>query len=366
MRQILAVVFCMALAFSLEAQEVKSSFESSAFPFEGEVTVDRLNVRMFPKTESSSVVVCLLSVGEKVTVIGEKEDFYVVLPPKGSWAWIFGKHLDVRGSEATVTATDVPLRADSRSTALEIGTLAQGTKLHIQKEHLGWYRVDPPEQARFYVGKKCVRYMKPADVKIPDDLKTPPAVMPIESLGEGERKIREAELLIEEQKRLLDGGKIKNVDFTPVIAAYESAASLTQNASMKVQAEESARLYRRLQDMLGPVKTQLEIKERDLEALKAAMGTAPTPTPTPYAFMGFVDTTGAALLHRPGTHKLVLGNKVLCFLKARDNDPKMIERFNHLYQEYVGVTGQIIQNPMGWDGYTVVIVEEIVLLNSEK
>jgi hypothetical protein len=37
----------------------------------------------------------------------------------------------------------------------------------------------------------------------------------------------------------------------------------------------------------------------------------------------------------------------------------MFGRLNDCYQKYVGVNRTIIKNPDGWDGYSVVVAEEI-------
>src|SRR5262245_43948873 len=97
-------------AFAQDAKrgpEEKVVFEKRAFPFEGEVSVERLNVRMVPKADQTSVIVSILGLGEKVTVVGEREDFYQILPVKGCTAWIFGKNVKRDGPTGTVTANAV-------------------------------------------------------------------------------------------------------------------------------------------------------------------------------------------------------------------------------------------------------------------
>jgi hypothetical protein len=369
MKRLLGSIVLALAAGTLTAQEPQPAGEKQGFPFTGTVTADRLNVRLFPTTDTTSPVVCLLAGGDSVTVTGEKDGFYAILPPKGSWIWVFGRSLKIEGSEAVVVADQAPLRIDSRAAATAVGLAARGTKLKIQKEQLGWYRVDPPETVRCYVGRKYIQYVAPAE-GITVSPETPgtapgaakPGVVPA-AVRSTDPHLAEAEALIDEQKKRLDEGRIKDADFRAVIAAFEAAAAAATDPAIKTQAEESAKIYRRLQDMLVPVQAQIEVRERDLESLKTAVNTAPAAR---FAYTGFVDGTGAALYRRPGTHKLVLGDKMVCFIRARENDPKMIDRFNGLYQQYVGVTGQIVTNPEGWDGYTVVLVDEIVPLANEQ
>ena len=84
-----------------------------------------------------------------------------------------------------------------------------------------------------------------------------------------------------------------------------------------------------------------------------------------YVLSGFVDTTGL-LWKRPGTHKLVIGGKIVCFLRIKEGDERMLSRLNDCYQKYVGVNGTVIKNPDGWDGYSVIMVEEIAPVQEPK
>jgi hypothetical protein len=60
-----------------------------------------------------------------------------------------------------------------------------------------------------------------------------------------------------------------------------------------------------------------------------------------------------------------MGGKIICFLRPKEGDDKMITQLNDHYQKYVGVNGILIKNPDGWEGYSVVVVDEIVPLQKE-
>src|SRR5205814_733139 len=75
---LLAVVGLAVVSAGASAQDVKSgqekvAFEKKSYPYEGEVTVERLNVRMFPKNDQTSIITSVLGLGEKVTVVAEKK-----------------------------------------------------------------------------------------------------------------------------------------------------------------------------------------------------------------------------------------------------------------------------------------------------
>ena len=64
----LAVMSAGAVAQDVKGGEEKVAFEKKSYPYEGEVTVERLNVRMFPKNDQTSIITSVLGLGEKVTV----------------------------------------------------------------------------------------------------------------------------------------------------------------------------------------------------------------------------------------------------------------------------------------------------------
>jgi hypothetical protein len=112
---------------------------------------------------------------------------------------------------------------------------------------------------------------------------------------------------------------------------------------------------------------KLQIEERKkLDADKARLAEELRKTEPPTTmFQGYIDSTGI-LFKRPGTHKLVMGGRIICFLRTKDGDEKMLTRLNDGYQHFVGINGTVITNPEGWDGYKVVVVDELVKLEKDK
>src|SRR5579863_4316152 len=80
----LAVLAANAWSQDVKSGQEKVAFEKKSYPYEGEVTVERLNVRMFPKNDQTSIITSVLGLGEKVTVVAEKDEYFQILPPKGS------------------------------------------------------------------------------------------------------------------------------------------------------------------------------------------------------------------------------------------------------------------------------------------
>jgi uncharacterized protein YgiM (DUF1202 family) len=342
--------------------EAKASFEKRAFPFEGEVSVERLNVRMFPKSDQQSIITTVLSQGEKVVVVGEKDDFYQILPPKGSTAWVFGRSVKKEGAGAVTTASDVPVRLDSRVNADVVASLKEGEPVKIVAEHMGWYKIEAPAAVKYYIGKKYVKLGEAVAVTVPAPPKGKDEVKPAPA-EDGDAKARAtlqvADALLDDQTRLVNEKKLEAVDFSRVVAAYESARDQAKSAAVKSEAERGLNRIQQLHLIWEGVRAQIIAQKQKVDAELAKLN-EPKPEPPKGPLMtGYVDTTGL-LWKRPGTHKLIMGGKIVCFLRSKEGDEKMVSRLNDFYQKYVGINGTLIKNPEGWDGYSVIVVDEIV------
>src|SRR6516164_3217690 len=180
-KSVLVVMTLAALGAGASAQDVKggqekTSFEKRSFPFEGDVTVERLNVRMFPKGDQNSIITSVLGLGEKVTVVAEKDEYYQILPPKNSIVWVTAKNIKRDGEKGVAATNEVPVRLDSRVNADILCTLKEGEAVKVVGEHMGWLKIEAPSAVKYYVGKKYVHTSKEiAAVPVADEKKAAPA-----------------------------------------------------------------------------------------------------------------------------------------------------------------------------------------------
>jgi uncharacterized protein YgiM (DUF1202 family) len=341
----------------------KVAYEKRSYPFEGEVSVERLNVRLFPKTDGASIITSVLGQGEKITVVGEKDDYFQILPPKGSTVWVASRSIRKDGDKAFAAFSDVPVRLDSRVNADVLASLKEGDEVKIVAENMGWYKIQAPAAVKFFVGRKYVRGGSAVEAGVAnvaakkDEAKAAP-----KAPGEDAQALATlavADSYLDEETRKINEKRLKDVDFTRVVSAYESALGQAQTAPVKARAESGLKRYRDLSVIWETTKAQMaaqEAKRRDeLEALSKPAKEEPKGP----LMQGYIDTTGI-LFKRPGTHKLVMGGKIVCFLRSKDGDEKMLTRFNDHYGRMVGVNGTLIKNPEGWEGYSVVVVDEVV------
>jgi hypothetical protein len=275
------------------------------------------------------------------------------------------------GDKGVVTADDVPVRMDSRVNADVLCTLKQGDAVKILSEHMGWYKIEAPASVKYYVGKKYVRPGKelpaPVAAAVADEAAPRKGPQPRAAGGDAEarEKLAQADQLLEEQRRLVDAQKLDDVDFGGVVAAYEGALAAAQTPALRAEAERGLKRYKELHLIWMTHRARKAEEELRLAREREKLAQKPEEPPArTFALSGYVDTCGL-LWKRPGSHKLVMGGKIVGFLRVKDGDDKMIARLNDLYQKYVGVNGVVIKNPEGWDGYSVVVVDEIVPLTQD-
>lgn len=354
-RLVVSAVVAGHLGTSLFAQDGSGA---AAFPFEGEVTVENLNVRLAPKTDPGTIIASVLRQGDKVVVTGEVDDYYIVRPPRGASVWIYGRHVQ-RESDGSgrVMVNDAALRLDSRVTADKVGALQEGARVTILREHLGWYQIAAPDTVRYYAAKRYIRHIGPAAGE-PVRSAATAAPQPKKVDAEAKALIRQAEKLIEAQNELIAQSRINEVDFGPVIEAYESAAAAAKTEEVKREAEWGAKNYRNFSNLLVAVRGNLEAAEKLIESHKQMLARKwETPAPQ-WDATGYVDTVGL-IYKRPGSHKLKMADRVVCFLKTKEDDEAMRQTLNRFYGKYVGVKGKVSKDPDGWPGSTVIEVESI-------
>ena len=150
-------------------------------------------------------------------------------------------------------------------------------------------------------------------------------------------------------------------NYAEAIAALKDAAA-DGNEAEKSQARTALARYEPIQAALNAYtkalaegKEKIEDLKKEYEERIAKIGPAKH-QPIDFAFTGWLDTTGKYLINRPGTHKLIKGDKIECFLVVPEGSKINLNRY---FQKMVGVLGKVHDAPAGWNAYKVVEVEEI-------
>lgn len=123
------------------------------FPFIGNINGDSINLRSQASTNSASLT--KLKKETKITVSGERFDWYKVSLPKTVLCFINRKYV----KNGVVVADRVNLRASASQEAEILGQANKGMEVEIVKTEAEWYGISVPDGHAFgWVHKKFVDY----------------------------------------------------------------------------------------------------------------------------------------------------------------------------------------------------------------
>lgn len=167
----MAVMPCFAQAE--DTAPVAGEVGVSTQPFIGEITGDRVYVRSGPGT--SFYEIGQLSKGDVVNIVGQRQGWYRISPPTGTFCYLAKELVEVGGDGkiGTVKAEFANVRAASslspNSDYAVLTVIRRGTAVNILGATERYYRITPPEKAFMYVSPQFVRQTTAAQY-------TPPAI----------------------------------------------------------------------------------------------------------------------------------------------------------------------------------------------
>ncbi|PKL51258.1 MAG: hypothetical protein CVV39_00330 [Planctomycetes bacterium HGW-Planctomycetes-1] len=140
------------------------------FPYIGEITGADLNVRSGPGTNYYSCG--RISAPARVVVVGQTFSWSQILPPPGSFSWIYKQYVDTDINNPDVgivngNSVRVYAGADDRdamvSDSVQIG-LDKGQKVRILGAAVGdYYKISPPEGATLWTSSQYIKFIRKAD-----------------------------------------------------------------------------------------------------------------------------------------------------------------------------------------------------------
>jgi hypothetical protein len=229
---------------------------------------------------------------------------------------------------------------------------------------MGWLKIEAPAAVKYYVGKKYVHTARAAEatapVAAPADEKKAPAAKAAPLTGsdvEARQLMDNAYAELKRQDALMAAKNFESMDYASAIADFKAAVEKAKSDDVRREAERGLDRVLAVNRALETAKVAVEAQKKAEAASLAEKLKAKAAEPKTQ-FQGYIDTTGL-LFKRPGTHKLVMDGRIVCFLRIKDGDEKMLGKVNGQFQKLVGINGTVINNPEGWDGYKVVVVDEL-------
>ncbi len=165
----LAFSFChnrVTLAQEPEPTMTGASAETDtmSFPYTAEITGDNVYIR---SGSGTNFYECgKLKTGDKVKVVGTVYSWSRIVPPAGSFSWIYTQFVKIDPEDptvGTVTGDNVRVYAGSSfrrptfSTALQ-GKLSKGDKVKLLNEQMDdYYKIEPPNFSFLYVSSNFIK-----------------------------------------------------------------------------------------------------------------------------------------------------------------------------------------------------------------
>ncbi|MGA2916511.1 MAG: hypothetical protein ABSE89_10845 [Sedimentisphaerales bacterium] len=147
------------------------------FPYVGEITGSEINIRSGPGLNYYGCG--KISAPARVVVVDQKYSWSKILPPPGSFSWIFKQYVQADVNNLNIgilTADNVRVYAGSdevepmRSDSVQL-SLSTGQKVRILGQPVGdYYKIAPPEGACLWTTSQYVKFIRTADgidIKIP-------------------------------------------------------------------------------------------------------------------------------------------------------------------------------------------------------
>lgn len=235
-------------ANSLSANETESTQKIE--PFTGKITRNKVRLRLQPSLDA--FILREIGRDELVSVVGENDEFYAVLPPKDIKAYIFRTFV----LDNVVEGSRVNVRLEPALEAPIIAQLHQGDHVDGIASPLNskWLEIPPPESTRFYICKEYVEKIGPPEM-----------------LGELEKRLSEVNALlnsarITSEDELQKDYKDINLDvvishLNKVIKKYSEFTNHVASAKELLHSIQEAYLQKKI--------AYLELKAKHLEEIQS-------------------------------------------------------------------------------------------------
>jgi len=133
------------------------SFGQEYFPFLGEVTADKVNVRAGANINFEKIV--KLDKNAEVVAVEKSYDWYKVKLSDQAECYVHKKFIRfIPDNYGVVTAKQVNLRAGPGEKFSILGKIDAGVNVRILKEAGEWYKIEPPEGSYGWISTQFIRF----------------------------------------------------------------------------------------------------------------------------------------------------------------------------------------------------------------
>lgn len=223
-----------------ESSPISLSIQQESFaPFTGKVKGKKVRLRLNPSLEGD--VVAEMEADELLSIVGEKEDFWIVSPQKDFKVYVSRKYV----LDNFIEGNRVNIRLEPSVDAPSAGFFHHGyavTNPTISSKDQKWFEIDCPPQVQFYVAKQYIEYMGGPEVKEQFDLR----------IATAKQKLASANLLAKSDlhKNVDEIDFTKRVDdYNELIHEYKDIATISEQAKEALVDFQEKYLHKRIQHL---------------------------------------------------------------------------------------------------------------------
>ena len=199
--RVIAVIMAL-LSVSFNPAYAEEGLEGR--PFMGVISADRVNVRA--SDNKSSEVICQLSKGEEVSVLGRRGDWLKIDLPARSRVYIAKATVSKKDGSATVIDDKANIRTAATKSSAVVGRLPKDASVKIIREYLDWYEIEAPRGSYGWVFSSYVKKGGEISVNLSSDIPRRLAELDENYRAELKKPLREIELkwILQEYQKLAD------------------------------------------------------------------------------------------------------------------------------------------------------------------
>lgn len=396
------------LFFVSHARPVNAQSGAVDRPVHGEAEIAANDVYVRSGDSLNHYTIIKLNAGDRVSIVGERGDWYEILPPPGAYSLVSGDYVDTAdGKSGVVNGSNVRVRAGStlNDNKYTVQTLLnKGDSVEILGRNPdGFLRIKPPSGATLWISKQFVRFSgsipptspgvvaveparselaAPADSKLvePGSEAATVTVEPVRGSVPVSAASPPTSARLEAQKKKLTeldsalyrefAKPIAQRDFAPLLAQYQAIAAEAEQGFIQQYAQrrvEEVQMSQEAANSINHWRKIDEIAETKRREFRTARATIPSVDPPPPSIEAKGELRISALFPPGGSperYRLIdpasSGQRTIAYVEI---PPESKIQVNEFLNKYVGVRAleRRVQSG-GVNPIPIYIADDLVLL----
>jgi len=300
----------------------------------------------------------------RVVVVGQNFSWSQILPPQGSFSWIFKQYVDTDVNNPSIGIVNgdnvrVYAGADDRDAMVSDSvqlTLKKGQKVRILGAAVGdYYKISPPEGAALWTSSQYIKFIRKADeidVKVPKTGTTTVTARPGVLIEQVDANSRELERYYEVAKQLEDekAKPLAEQDYSKIRAEFEALAADANSGKAGQYSKYALRTVARCElakESVSATENQKSELENELAKIDKSREQEKENIADfgKYAIIGIIKQSVVYADRPSGKWFLIVDNNDVPLCYAEAIGTALDVNYTDYYGKEVGLVGEIASNP---------------------